>query len=169
MTSSNRQETIVELIEKNPGIQFREIMRFTGMKNGVLSHYLSKLEKLGTVQVNRGPRQTRYYPLEISQSDSKIIKSLRRETPRKILHTLMLNKEGLEFNEIVSQVSKAPSTVSLYLSQLVDDETVRIFLDERKRKYRIEDRQAVDKLIEDYHPGMLDRPTSGLEDIMNSL
>ena len=33
-----------ELIDDNPGIQFREIMRSSGLKNGVLSHYLKKLE-----------------------------------------------------------------------------------------------------------------------------
>ena len=164
-----RDSQILELIEKNPGIKFREIMRATGFKNGVLSHYLGKLEKSGTVQVVRGPRQTRFFPLEISETESKVIKGLRRDTTRKILHCLMLNKDGLEFNEIVSIVKKAPSTVSLYLSQLVFDEVVQTMFDNRKKKYFIKDRQTVDKLIEDYHPGMLDKPTTGLEDIINAL
>ena len=165
----DRNSQIVELIEKNPGIKFREIMRATGFKNGVLSHYLGKLEKMGTVQVMRGPRQTRFYPLEISEIESKVIKSLRRDTTRKILHCLMLNKKGLEFSEIVEEIQKAPSTVSLYLSHLVDDEVVQIVLDNRKKKYFVKERETVDKLIEDYHPGMLDKPTTGLEDIINAL
>ena len=167
--TKDRDSQIVELIEKNPGIKFREIMRATGFKNGVLSHYLGKLEKMGTVQVMRGPRQTRFYPLEISETESKVIKSLRRDTTRKILHCLMLNKKGLEFNEIVKEIKKAPSTVSLYLSHLVDDEVVEIILDNRKKKYLVKERETVDKLIEDYHPGMLDKPTTGLEDIINAL
>ena len=167
MTDRNLQ--ITEIIQKNPGIKFREIMRVTGFKNGVLSHYLGKLEKAGTVQVVRESRQTRFYPLEISNVESKVIKSLRRETPRNILHCLMLNKKGLEFSQIVDKVGKAPSTVSLYLSQLVDDGTVDLFLEDRKKKYLVHDRMVVDKLIEDYHPGMLDKPTTGLEDIINAL
>ena len=166
---NDRNSQIIEVIEKNPGIKFREIMRITGFKNGVLSHYLGKLEKTGTVQVIRGPRQTRFYPLDISEVESKVIKSLRRDTTRKILHCLMLNKKGLEFNEIVNEVKKAPSTVSLYLSKLVDDDVVQSILDNRKRKYLVKDRETVDKLIEDYHPGMLDKPTTGLEDIINAL
>ena len=167
--TKDRDSQIIELIEKNPGIKFREIMRATGFKNGVLSHYLSKLEKTGTVQVMRGPRQTRFYPLEISEIESKVIKSLRRDTTRKILHCLMLNKKGLEFSEIVEEIQKAPSTVSLYLSQLVNDQVVQIILDNRKKKYLVKERETVDKLIEDYHPGMLDKPTTGLEDIINAL
>lgn len=166
---NKRDDTLVEIIENNPGIQFREIMRTTGMKNGVLSHYLGKLEKLGSVQVERLPRQTRYYPLDVSESQSKIIRALRRDTQRRIIHSLMVNKDGLEFMEIVSIVSKAPSTVSLYLSQLLDDNIVQIFLEERKRKYRIIDRELVDQLIEEYHPGMLDKPVTGFVDIINSL
>jgi DNA-binding HxlR family transcriptional regulator len=51
MTDRNLQ--LQEIIEKNPGIQFREIMRSSGLKNGVLSHYLGKLEKNGIIKVTR--------------------------------------------------------------------------------------------------------------------
>lgn len=165
----DRNSKIIQIIEKNPGIKFREIMRVTGFKNGVLSHYLGKLEKSGTVQVVRGPRQTRFYPLEISDIESKVIKSLRRDTTRKILHCLMINKKGLEFSQIVEEIKKASSTTSLYLSHLVDDEIVDSKLDNRKKKYFVREREIIDKLIEDYHPGMLDKPTTGLEDIINAL
>ena len=41
----DRSQKLQELIDDNPGIQFREIMRSSGLKNGVLSHYLKKLEE----------------------------------------------------------------------------------------------------------------------------
>jgi len=37
---TDRDSQIQQIIEQNPGIQFREIMRSSGLKNGVLSHYL---------------------------------------------------------------------------------------------------------------------------------
>lgn len=169
MISANRGKKLVEIIEKNPGVNFREIMRIAGLKNGVLSHHLNKLEKSGSVQVQRDTGLTRYYSLDISEEQSKIISSLRRDTQRRIIHALMVNKEGLEFSEIVQEVRKAPSTISLYLSQLLEEKTVKILLEERKRKYRIANRELVDSLIEEYQPGMLDRPVSGFEDIVNSL
>lgn len=157
------------MVEKNPGIKFREIMRATGFKNGVLSHYMSRLEKAGDVRAVREPRQTRFYSPGISKAESLVIKSLRRDTTRKILYCLMLNKTGLGFDEIVHRVQKSPSTISLYISHLTNDGIVYTELDERRKKYFVSDRTTVDRLIERYHPGMLDRPAAGLEDVINSL
>lgn len=167
--NQNRLKSILRIIENNPGIKFREIMRSTGMKNGVLSHYLHKIEKDGIILVNRQPRQTRYYPLELSYMESKIIEFLRRETPRKIIHALMLNREGLEFGQIIDCIAKSPSTTSLYLSQLVEQNIVKITLNNKKKRYYIEKIELVDRLIEKYHPSMLDKSITSVEDIINSL
>ena len=170
MIKNNERSTqLFKLIEKNPGIKFRELMRYTGMKNGVISHHLGKLEKTGSIQVQRKSRDTRFFPLHITDLQSKVIKALRRTTPRSILQALVLNEQGLEFTQIVSEVTKAPSTVSFYLSQLVDDDVVQLSLSERKRLYKIKDRHTLDQLIEEYRPGLLDKPTSGFEDVFNSL
>lgn len=168
MTSQTRNSELVRIIHKNPGIKFREIMRATGMKNGVLSHHLEKLEKNGSVQVHREPRQTRFYPLHVTELESKIIKALRRQTPREIISALILN-ENLEFSEIVKKISKAPSTVSFYLSQLVKDGVVQRQFIERKKTFKIQNKKLIDKLIEQYRPGILEKPTSSFEDIINSL
>lgn len=166
----DKKQKLVKIIKKNPGIKFREIMRATGMKNGVLSYNLGKLEKSETVQVERGSRQTRYFPLEITKEESKVIKALRRQTPRDII-TALIRKgdEGLIFHEIVCEVKKSPSTVSLYLSQLVEDNVIKIHLVNSKKNYRINDRYVVDRLIEEYHPTILEKPIDSFEDIINSL
>jgi len=52
--SVNRVSKVLEMINSNPGIQFRDLMEQTGMKNGVLSHYVNKIEKSGMVQEERG-------------------------------------------------------------------------------------------------------------------
>ena len=166
MTDRNLQ--LQEIIEKNPGIQFREIMRNSGLKNGVLSHYLGKLEKNGIIKVVRGPRQTRFFPPQITEDQSIAIKALRRQTPRDLLLALV-KQDGLEFNELVKEVGKSPSTVSLYLSQIVQDGLVEIKLENMKKRYYIKARTTIDQLIEDYRPGLLEKPTSGFEDIFNSL
>ena len=165
MTDRNLQ--LQKIIEQNPGIQFREIMRSSGMKNGVLSHYLGKLEKSGIIKVTRGPRQTRFYPPRITEDESRVIKALRRQTPRDLLLALVKD-DGLEFSQLVKEVRKSPSTVSLYLSQIVNDGLVRIKLENLKKRYYIKERKLVDQLIEDYRPSLLEKPTSGFEDIFNS-
>ena len=164
---TDRDSQIQQIIEQNPGIQFREIMRSSGLKNGVLSHYLGKLEKSGIVKVIRGPRQARFYPPKITEDESIVIKALRKQTPRDLLLALIEN-DGLEFSQLVKAVKKSPSTVSLYLSQIVEDELVEIKIVELKKRYHIKARDLIDKLIEDYRPSLLEKPTSGFEDIINS-
>ena len=164
---TDRDSQIQQIIEQNPGIQFREIMRSSGLKNGVLSHYLGKLEKSGIVKVIRGPRQARFYPPKITEDESIVIKALRKQTPRDLLLALIEN-DGLDFSQLVKAVKKSPSTVSLYLSQIVEDELVEIKIVELKKRYHIKARDLIDKLIEDYRPSLLEKPTSGFEDIINS-
>jgi predicted transcriptional regulator len=165
MTDRNLQ--LQEIIEKHPGIQFREIMRSSGLKNGVLSHYLGKLEKNGIIKVTRGSRQTRFYSPNITEDQSIVIKALRKQTPRDLLLALV-KQDGLEFGELVKEVGKSPSTVSLYLAQIVKDELVEIKLENLKKRYYIKARDLIDQLIEDYRPSLLEKPTSGFEDIFNS-
>ena len=163
----DRSQKLQELIDDNPGIQFREIMRSSGLKNGVLSHYLKKLEDHGVVKVVRGPRQVRFYSPNITEEESIVIKALRKQTPRDLLLSL-IKEDGLEFSQLVKEVKKSPSTVSLYLSQIVADGLVEVKIVELKKRYHIKVRELVDKLIEEHRPGSLDKPTSGFEDIINS-
>ena len=164
---TDRDMQLRQIIEQNPGIQFREIMRSSGLKNGVLSHYLGKLEKSGIIKVIRGPRQSRFYPPKITEDESIVIKALRKQTPRDLLLALIEN-DGLEFSQLVKAVKKSPSTVSLYLSQIVEDGLVEIKLVDLKKRYHIKTRDVIDKLIEDYRPSLLEKPISGFEDIINS-
>jgi len=164
---TDRDLQIQQIIEKNPGIQFREIMRSSGLKNGVLSHYLGKLEKNGVIKATRGPRQIRFYPPQITENESIVIKALRKQTPRDLILAL-IKEDGLEFSQLVREVKKSPSTVSLYLSQLIEDGLVEVKLIQLKKRYHIKARDLIDNLIEDYRPGLLEKPTSGFEDIFNS-
>ena len=164
---TDRDSQLQQIIEQNPGIQFRELMRSSGLKNGVLSHYLGKLEKNGIIKVIRGPRQVRFYPPQITEDESTVIKALRKQTPRDLLLALV-KEDGLEFSQLVEEVKKSPSTVSLYLSQLVEDGLVEIRLVDLKKRYHIKARNLIDKLIEDYRPSLLEKPTSGFEDIINA-
>ena len=163
----DRTQKLQTLIDDNPGIRFREIMRSSGLKNGVLSYYLKKLESTGVIKVVRGPRQVRFYSPDITEEESIVITALRKETPRALLLAL-IKEDGLEFSQLVKEVKKSPSTVSLYLSQIVADGLVETKFVDLKKRYHIKVREIMDKLVEEHRPGSLDKPTSGFEDIINS-
>ena len=51
----DRRETVLEIIEKNPGIRFNEIMRISNIRNGTLSHYVKKLQEEKSIEFERTP------------------------------------------------------------------------------------------------------------------
>ena len=167
----NRKVQLVNIIGVHPGLGFRDLMRFTGMKNGVLSYHLDGLERSGSIMAVRSARQSRFYPPSISEQESRIIRALRRTTPRAIIESLILH-DTLTFGDIVRHARKSPSTVSVYLSQLVQDGIVGMIQaaeGRRSKTYRLADPGTVGGLIDDYRPGALDRHASGLEEIINPL
>jgi len=164
----DRSIEIINIVEKNPGIKFREIMRETGLKNGVLSYHARKLEENGSVKIDRKSGETRFYPLCVTDDESNLITSLRRDTQRYILLSLLDNK-SLSFNEIVHKVRKAPSTVSTFLGRLVDDEIVGIKIIDLKKVYFLRNTDMVREIIEKYNPILLERTAYNFADTFANL
>lgn len=159
---------IISIIEKNPGIKFREIMRETGLKNGVLSYHARKLEENGSIKIDRKSGETRFYPLFVTVEESLVISSLRRNTQRYILLSL-LESNPLSFNEILQKVKKSPSTVSTFLSKLVEGELVEIKIMELKKVYYLKNPDMVHEIIEKYNPILLERTAYNFADTFSSL
>ena len=47
----DRKETILQIVQDNPGIRFNEIMRISNIRNGTLSHYVKKLEDEASIEL----------------------------------------------------------------------------------------------------------------------
>lgn len=168
MISASRQAKIVELVEVSPGIRFNEIMRKTGLKNGVLSHHLRKLEKNGRIRVERTTRSTRCYLHNINGIESIILKRLRQDTSRKIL-LAMLSEDQITFSRITKCVERSASTTSMNLTQLIEDGLVEYKIVNLKRIYMIKNSKLVYELITRYQPTLIERAVSGMEDVFSSL
>ncbi|MDE1725384.1 MAG: winged helix-turn-helix transcriptional regulator [Thaumarchaeota archaeon] len=164
----DRTSEIVNIIEKNPGIKFREIMRETGFKNGVLSYHTRKLEENGAVKIDRKLGETRFYPLFVTEKESVLISSLRRDTQRQILLAL-LRDSPLGFNDLVGLVKKAPSTVSTFLSRLVEDNIIEIKIIELRKTYSLKNPDMVREIIEKYNPVLLERTAYNFADTFANL
>jgi predicted transcriptional regulator len=138
------------------------------MKNGVLSHYTRKLEENGIVQVQRTPRVTRFYPLGINKEESVLIKNLRQGTPKNIL-VILLEKDSLTFNEIAEKVKRSPATISINLTQLIQDEIIESKFVNTKRIFQIKNKGLVQNAINKYHPDVMDKSADRIGDIFSSL
>jgi DNA-binding transcriptional ArsR family regulator len=155
-------------IEKTPGIRYRELLRLTGLANGVLTYHLSALEKANVIKVDRESRITRYYPLGVSDKESAILKFIRHEPIREIL-LFILEHDMCTFSEIVDHIGKAPSTVSSHLKRLREAGIVLIRHGEYHQLYRVVERDLVAEVLSKYTTGFVDKVVDNYTEMLEEL
>ena len=111
---------LLEIINKHPGLSFRDLQKFSGYPFGTLSNSLNNLEKDSKIITKRSARRANYFPRDIPFEEHPTLINLRKETSKKIILFLVKYQKGT-FSEIQSSVNKAPSTVSLTLTNLIEE------------------------------------------------
>ena len=164
---ADTKSLLLQEIFQNPGIRYRELMRLTGIANGVLAYHLSSLERSDLVRVDRKSRMTRYYPLSVSDDESAVLKYIRHEPVRKIL-LFIFDYELCTFSEIVEHTGKAPSTISLHLKRLKESGVVIVRYGEY-RLYRLTDRELVADVLSKYRSSFVDRMVDGYAEAVQEL
>ena len=115
-----RKDTVIDLIRKTPGVSYNEIVRETGLSNGVISHYLIKLMESGEVE-KEGIKRGKYFLRNVPKKDRKMITLLRNNTNNDIFKLLIKNSNDKKIftqNEISKIVNKSASTISVSLKDL---------------------------------------------------
>ena len=115
-----RRESVIDFIKKTPGVSYNEIVRETGLSNGVVSHYLIKLMESGEVE-KEGMKRGKYFLKNVPKKDRKMITLLRNNTNNDIFKLLMKNFNNDKIftqNEISKIVNKSASTISVSLKDL---------------------------------------------------
>ena len=137
------QDKIVKCVNEIPGIRYRELLRITGISNGVLSYHLNLLDNSGKIRVNRvNNRVTRYFSYDVSLHETYVIGLLQQETSRKII-MYILEKGTCGFNDIIIHTRKVPSTISWHMARLKAANIVKVRKQYEFNYYEI----GMDKLI----------------------
>jgi predicted transcriptional regulator len=163
---TNSQNNIMKVISRYPGIRYKELARWTGFANGVLTYHLNILE-FRYVNKFRHNNITRYYPRSIPSSDLKIISHLRVYSEREII-LFLLSHDFCTFSEIVEHLNKAPSTVSWHLKRLCEDGTLVVHHG-GYNLYRINDKRLVNQILHKYKESITDKVVNNFIDIANEL
>jgi predicted transcriptional regulator len=158
---------LLEQIEHTPGIRYRELLRQTGLVNGVLTYHLAALEKANVIKVDRGLRITRYYPVNVSEKELAILKYVRHEPIRQIV-LFILEHDMPTFNEIVDHTGKAPSTVSSHLKRLKEAGIVSVRYGEC-HLYRLVDRDLVAEVLSKYKASFVDKVVDNYSQMIEEL
>jgi predicted transcriptional regulator len=152
----DRREIILDIVGKNPGIRFNEIMRVSKIRNGTLSHYVKKLEDKGSIILHRTPRVTRLYPAGISKNEAKICKCMTIDTQKKIILFLIKKKVATSI-EIRDFIKKSPSVISVNLSELFKEKIIDKEYDIPSNKFSLRNSEEVTGIINEYYPKLCDR------------
>ncbi len=159
---------LMKHIEQTPGIRYRELLRLTGLVNGVLSYHLSALERANVIKVNRESRITRYYPVNVSDKESSILKFVRHEPIRQIL-LFILEHDMCTFNEIVDHTGKASSTVSSHIKRLRGAGIVLVRHGENHQLYRVAERDLIAEVLSKYTATFTDRVVDNYTGMLEEL
>jgi predicted transcriptional regulator len=164
---NNIQNNIFKVIDKSPGIRYRELARQTGFANGVLTYHLNILEQFRYISKFKHNNITRYYPHSIPNSEQKIISHLRVHSERDII-LFLLSHDLCTFSEIVQYLRKAPSTVSWHLKRLCEDGILAVHHGEYNL-YRINDKKLVNQMLHKYKESFTDKVVNNFVDIADEV
>jgi len=151
-----RRELVLQVIEKNPGIRFNEIMRITNMKNGTLSHYVKKLEDENDIELERSPRVTRLYPAGIPKDEAELCKYLNMPTQKKIL-LFILEKKIVTSIQIRDHIKKSSSVVSVNLNELFRAKIINRRYDIPANKFSLKNPEMVKAVVSKYYPDLTEK------------
>ena len=103
-----------------PGISYNEIVRDTGLSNGVISHYLIKMIESEEIE-KEGVMRGKYFMRNIPKKDRIVITLLRNKTNNDVFKYLMektKTNQSVNASEIAKKVRKSGSTISVSLKIL---------------------------------------------------
>ena len=162
----DRSKIVLDVIEKNPGIRFNEIMRITDIRNGTLSHYVKRLEISGSIKLERTPRVTRAYPVGIAEHEAIICKYLTIPTQKKLI-LFLLKKEVATSIEIREFLKKSPSVISVNLNQLFREKIINKEYDIPSNKYSLKNSKEVRGVLNEYYPNLVDSLSENMTEMLN--
>lgn len=109
------RKKIVEIIRENPGIHFREIMREIGIKQGVLSYHLNKLEKADLIKSKQDGMHRRFFLFNSNAEIGINLSDLQKE-----LMILILNNPGIAQSELSRDTGRNQALIHYHIRFLKD-------------------------------------------------
>jgi predicted transcriptional regulator len=119
----NRKK-IYQLIEKLPGIHFRELFRKLDISMGSFEYHLNILEKSNLVYLKKEGGFSRYFVKgKLGEEDKELATMLRNDRLRTMLLNLILHP-GISHKTLTDKLGWPKSTISFYLKKLIDKNVV---------------------------------------------
>lgn len=108
------KQEILQTVEQNPGMHFREIQRQTGCSSTTLNHHLNSLN----LKERKIHGYRRFYPENISEDLEVPLAALNHEVRGLMLYKM---QQGIRQKELSEEIGKSKSTVSTHLKVMKED------------------------------------------------
>jgi predicted transcriptional regulator len=168
---SEIQNKITRYINRQPGIRYRELLRLSGLCNGVLTYHITNLEKSRQIIVDRNnkTKTTRYYSNYIPAEETDIIGCIRNNAARRLI-LFILEHDSCTFNEIIEYTKKAPSTISWHLKKLKHAGIISVLYTGRcQHIYKVKDFESITNVLSKYKESFTDKILNNYTEIMEDL
>ena len=161
------RKDIYEYVRKSPGSHLREVQRSTGLSFGSVSYHLGYLCRHNLIKEEKDGKNNRYFPIEMSNADKKLLGLLRQKSIRGILLFLVMRKE-ISHQSLVSLLKLSPSTISWHLKKLEEDQIIGCgSMNKRKTYHLIIDKIRIIKLLIAYKESFLDAMVNNVVELVD--
>ncbi len=136
---------IISIVNKVPGIRYKELQRVTKMPNGTLSYHIDTLMKDGVIKVKRDAGSTRLFPINMDEYTAEVISLLKDDVRLKIVKHLL--KRSATYQELHRVVNRSFSTLTWHLDKLINADVIYVENDIGMNEYHIRDPELINDII----------------------
>ena len=153
---NEHRRTIYDFVKENPGLHMRELQRRLKIPLSTLEYHLDYLEKKEVLSLEDDRRYCRYFADKHSPEEKNILSALRQKRLREII-LIALSEEIVCFKQLSREINISDSTLSHYLSFLVE----RDILDKERIAtetcYRVKSEKTVVRSLLCYKTSFVDK------------
>lgn len=162
---------IYKLVEKNPGLHFREIQRRLGLAVGSLQYHLGYLEREHLIRASKHGKFRRYFTtkqraLKESHQEMNV---LRKESTRKIVLFLQQRKRAATNRQIAKAIGLTPSTTSFHLNSLMQSGVIEKRRSGRRSLFSLTEKEKTAGLLVSYQKSFLDELVDNFVDVWQEM
>jgi predicted transcriptional regulator len=151
-----RRRVIYQYLRRNPGLHLRELHRRLEIPLSSLNYHLNYMVRYQILNKEEDGHVQRYFTVSLSQRDKELISLLRQKRIREIV-LLVLTHTKIKFQQLLDTMKLPPSTLSYYLSRLIDHHLLQRHHIGRETLYTLTSTDEIMKCLITYQSSFLDR------------
>ena len=147
---------IYNIVRENAGCHFREVERRSGFSVGIVKYHLDYLTRYGIIRQEKTGNNVRYFPIELSSGEKRLLGLLRSKSQRHIIIFLVM--KGASTNKSIANFAGlSQSTISWHLQRLLKEGVVGAKKEKDGTFYELQvEKERIIKLLIAYKESFLD-------------